>query len=141
MAQVIERWHRLFRGSLLSQRYLRNEPLSKAELIVLNQQVELWRDRLMSISWFMRCLNETIARQANEEDNCSGRFWEGRFKSQALLDETALAACMAYVDLNPIRAGIEKTPEHSKHTSIKKRIKKAKTDINARITPNNRTRP
>jgi REP element-mobilizing transposase RayT len=125
--QVIDRWHRLFRGSVLSQRYQRKEALSKAEKSALNQQVERWRQRLTSISWFMRCLNESLARQANQEDNCSGRFWEGRFKSQALLDEAALAACMAYVDLNPIRAGLAKTPEQSKHTSIKKRIKKAQS--------------
>jgi len=84
--------------------------------------IEEWRERLYSISWFMRFVNETIARMANEEEGCKGRFWEGRFKSQALLDEVALLSCMAYVDLNPVRAGMEEDLVDSDFTSIQQRL-------------------
>ena len=124
--EVVERWHRLFNGNVLSQRYSRGEVLSQAESETLTAVIATWRQRLASISWFMRCLNEPIARQANREDDVSGRFWEGRFKSQALLDEKALVACMAYVDLNPIRAMLAQSPETSAHTSIKRRIEHAR---------------
>ena len=125
--QVIEQWHQLFNGTLFSQRYARNETLLASEFRVLTKSIEKWRTQLMDISWFMRVLNESIARSSNKEDQCTGRFWEGRFKSQALLDETALAACMAYVDLNPIRAKLANTPETSDHTSVKQRIENIKT--------------
>ncbi len=70
----------------------------------------------------MRCVNETIARMANEEEQLKGRFWEGRYKSQTLLDEAALLTCMAYVDLNPIRANITDDIVTSDFTSIQQRL-------------------
>jgi len=121
-SEVVRRWLELFSGPPLAQRFREGDNLSAAELAVIAQWAQTWRARLHNLSWFMRCLNEAIARLANHEDHCTGRFWEGRFKSQALLDERALLACMAYVDLNPIRAGLAQTPERSEFTSIKKRI-------------------
>jgi REP element-mobilizing transposase RayT len=122
MEEVVRRWHQLYQGTLLSQKYQRGDKLSKGELISLEETVTIYRQRFYDISWLMRNLNEHIAREVNKEDGCTGRFWEGRFKSQALLDESAVLACMAYVDLNPIRAKMEDTPETSKHTSIRDRI-------------------
>ncbi|MFH1134597.1 MAG: transposase [Pseudomonadota bacterium] len=96
---------------------------SAAEIKDLADQIELMRDRLADVSWFMRNLNENIARQANKEDGCRGRFWEGRSKFQAILDEAALFTCMVFVDLNPVRTGEAAGPEASPRTSAFLRIR------------------
>jgi REP element-mobilizing transposase RayT len=126
-SEVVKRWHRLFKGTVQSQAFANGEVLEGADRTLLDSQISTWTQRLMDISWYMRVINEKVARKANVEDRCTGRFWEGRFKSQALLDEKALLACMAYIDLNPIRAKVTKTPEDSLHTSVKRRIDAARS--------------
>lgn len=126
--EVVKRWHKLFSGTAISQLYEVGAPLTSQEKNHVAQLVSLWRKRLTDISWFMRVVNESIARRANAEDQCTGRFWEGRFKSQALLDDKSLLSCMAYVDLNPIRSGIANSPETSNFTCVLQRIKNLKAN-------------
>jgi REP element-mobilizing transposase RayT len=120
--EVLDRWTALFRGPLIVQQYRNGELLTEAEQDTLRSMTTVFRSRLQSLSWFMKCLNEPIARKANAEDCCTGHFWEARFHSEPLCSEQALIAAMAYVDLNPIRARIAKTPEQSDYTSIRARI-------------------
>lgn len=121
--EVAQRWTRIFNGHDLVTRWLSNAALTPAGQDIVSDTIAQWRQRLYDLSWFMRCLNESIARRANAEEHCTGRFWEGRFKSQALLDERAVLSCMAYVDLNPLRAAMAATPETSDYTSIQERIR------------------
>ena len=122
--EVARRWRLLFpkRRELDGKAA---EP-SEEEILALTanpERIEKLRERLSNLSWFNRCLNENVARAANREDKCTGRFWEGRFKMQRADDLAAILACAAYIDLNPIRAGIAVTPESSNFTSIQDRIR------------------
>ena len=120
--EVAARWSRLYNNAI-AKKAANGESLNSEEKTILNTAIPIWRDRLKDISWFMRNINEPLARTANEEDECKGRFWEGRFKCQALIDDAALLTCITYVDLNPIRAGIANTLQQSDFTSIQQRIK------------------
>jgi hypothetical protein len=86
------------------------------------QRVPVLRARLANLGWFMKALKEPLARMANKEDDCKGTFWESRYKSIAILDDEALLATCAYIDLNPVAAGVAATPETSSHTSVHQRV-------------------
>lgn len=121
--EVVRRWKRVYPG----KRQLDGEAVEPAPEVVAalatdGKCVAKWRRRLGKLGEYMKALKEPIARRANREDGCTGHFWEGRYKAKPLLDDAAVLAGMIYVDLNPIRAGLARTPEESDFTSAKERI-------------------
>ncbi len=129
--EVARRWIRLFPAELERRKRdatnaaeaRRIEAAYLQSIVGDRRKIARWRTRLASISWFNKLLKEPIARRANREDDCTGHFWEGRFKSIRLLDRAAVLACMVYVDLNPIRAGMAKLLEECSFTSLLQRMK------------------
>lgn len=85
-------------------------------------RLQRMRDHLGSLSVFMKQLKQPIARRANQEDGCTGHFFEQRFYSGALLSDEAVLAAMAYVDLNPIRARLAKSLHQIQQASITERL-------------------
>jgi REP element-mobilizing transposase RayT len=131
--EVADRWIRLFPSAREGRDEQRREILLSDPEALAERRL-----RLMDLSWFMRCLDEHIARKANAEDEVTGRFWEGRFKCQVLESEQALAAAMVYVDLNPVRAGIAEGVLDSRHTSVKQRaeaIQAGRVEPSAALQP------
>jgi hypothetical protein len=120
--EVAQRWTRLCPSHRQGEVDVEANRIRTEAMAGNAERIAICRERLASLSWFMRCLSEPIARRANREDACTGRFWEGRFRCQALLDDAALVACMAYVDLNPIRAGLAADLPASEHTPVQRRL-------------------
>ena len=97
---------------------IRNDPLKLATI----------RTRLSDVAWWMRLLCQNIGTRANKDDKEVGKFFQGRYRSVRILDEATLLACVAYVDLNPIRAAMVETLEQSDFTSAQRRIQSLVAD-------------
>ncbi len=115
--EVAQRWAQLFKLPESLQQLLAGTAKAK-ELAEAKHVVQDLRNRLSDISWYLRSFNEAMARRINREEACQGRFWEGRFKSQAILDQAALLACCLYVDLNPLRAGLVANLQQTQATAL-----------------------
>ena len=117
--EVAQRWIRIY-----PPKYAKDAPAKIVAVLEKPGYLKVLRGRLSNLSWFMKTLQEPIAKRANAEDGVKGRFFEGRFKSQILLSQNAILAAMAYVDLNPVRAKMVGSLGKSKNTSIKLRMQK-----------------
>lgn len=84
--EVARRWWNVFPARTI--RDGQPSPPQESDLAMVTgnaARLQEVRERLSSVSWFMRCVAEPIARRANREDQCTGRFWEGRYKCQPIL--------------------------------------------------------
>ena len=124
--EVAIRWLRVFPGHRMEEQLAEPSKTDVQRVVADPDQLAMIRTRLSDISWFMRALAEPIARMANAQDECTGRFWEGRFKAQRIVDDAGLLACAMYVDLNPVRAAMAESLEKSIHTSVYDRIEAEK---------------
>jgi hypothetical protein len=121
--EVARRWLMLYPSAKEA-----NHRLRLAAIAGNPDLIKVLRARLCNLSWLMKSISEPIARRANAEDEVKGRFWEGRFKCQALLDDKSILAAMNYVDLNPVRAKTADDLEASDHSSIQARFKAIRKD-------------
>ena len=83
---------------------------------------ELLRSRLSDVSEYVRYVKQVFSRWYNRVHNRSGYFWGGRFKSVLVESGESLLACLAYIDLNPVRAEMVERPEDYRFSSIGYRV-------------------
>ncbi len=81
-------------------------------------QIPYWREKLSSLSEFVREIKVGFARYYNRRHNRRGYFWGDRFKSVIVDKGETLVNCLAYIDLNPLRAGIVDRPEDYRWNSL-----------------------
>jgi putative transposase len=81
-------------------------------------QIPYLRQKLSNLSEFMREIKVGFARYYNRRHNRRGYFWGDRFKSVIVDKGETLVNCLAYIDLNPLRAGLVDRPEDYRWNSL-----------------------
>jgi len=81
-----------------------------------------WREKLEDVSSFVKDLKGRYAQRYNREHDRNGHLWSNRFKSILIESGKAALAVAAYIDLNPVRAGISKGLSSYRHSSYTARL-------------------
>jgi REP element-mobilizing transposase RayT len=87
------------------------------ESIVVAQIHERFTYRMHDLGEFMKGLLQRYTQWHNRIHERSGRLWEDRFKSVIVEDGVAARTMAAYIDLNPVRAGLVKDPAEYRWSS------------------------
>jgi REP element-mobilizing transposase RayT len=90
--------------------------------------IERFRTRWSSLSTFIKDIKQGFTRFYNKRHNRKGYFWGDRFKSLIVQNGFSLVNLLAYVDLNPVRAGIVKRPEAYRWCSLGYHVQTANKD-------------
>lgn len=123
--EVVERYYSvsLAQGYKEVHRWYRGKRLTRKQYNKAVKDIEMFRQRLISISWFMQKLKQPIAKEANREEDMQGcRFWEGRFYSRGIYSDAQMIKCMIYIALNKVRANMVSKPEQDAHTALYERL-------------------
>ena len=121
--QVAERWLNSLSGRPDKDGNFKPPSENAIEMLMANKEkLETCRTQLSDCSHLMKQLNQYMAQRANYEDGRRGSFWGGRYGSTRLVDDEALLACTVYIDLNRIRAWLDKPFKQHDSTALGHRI-------------------
>ncbi|SMC21008.1 REP element-mobilizing transposase RayT [Desulfacinum hydrothermale DSM 13146] len=90
--------------------------------VVRGKDLAALRQKLCDLSEFVRAVKLDFSRWYNRKNRRRGYFWGDRFKSVLLEGGVALAQCLAYIELNPVRTGIVDRPEAYRWNSLSFRL-------------------
>jgi REP-associated tyrosine transposase len=85
---------------------------------ITDGQIPTLKAKLASLSEFTREIKVNFARYYNRRNNRRGYFWGDRFKSVIVENGETLINCLAYIDLNPVRAKLVERPDDYRWNSI-----------------------
>lgn len=81
-------------------------------------QIQVLREKWASLSEYVKDIKQSFSRYYNRLHNRKGFFWAERFKSVIVDNGDTLINCLAYIDLNPVRAGLSEKPEDYRWCSL-----------------------